>query len=175
MFTGSSVCDSPSGVVRSPTGRHYSIRENPPKKYQDIYPFNFESEDWRELWQELESIARFWLERGVRIFRVDNPHTKPFGFWEYLIAALQQDYPDAIFLAEAFTRPKVMRRLAKLGFSQSYSYFTWRNTSSELTIILARLPGVTRANISAPTYGLTRRTFSPSTSSSAVVRHLWRV
>ena len=115
--------------------------ENPPKKYQDIYPFNFESEDWRELWQELESIARFWLERGVRIFRVDNPHTKPFGFWEYLIAALRQDYPDAIFLAEAFTRPKVMRRLAKLGFSQSYSYFTWRNTSSELTDYFSEITG----------------------------------
>ena len=107
--------------------------ENPPKKYQDIYPFDFENADWRRLWLELESVARFWLERGVRIFRVDNPHTKPFAFWQYLLEALQRDYPDAIFLAEAFTRPKVMRRLAKVGFSQSYTYFAWRNTARELT------------------------------------------
>jgi starch synthase (maltosyl-transferring) len=126
------VSAHPEWFGRRPDGT-IQYAENPPKKYQDIYPFNFESENWRELWQELESIARFWLERGVRIFRVDNPHTKPFAFWEHLIAALQQDYPDAIFLAEAFTRPKVMRRLAKLGFSQSYTYFTWRNTSAELT------------------------------------------
>jgi starch synthase (maltosyl-transferring) len=126
------VSAHPEWFGRRPDGT-IQYAENPPKKYQDIFPFNFESENWRELWQELESIARFWLARGVRIFRVDNPHTKPFGFWEYFIATLQQDYPDVIFLAEAFTRPKVMRRLAKLGFSQSYTYFTWRNTSAELT------------------------------------------
>ena len=126
------VSAHPEWFGRRPDGT-IQYAENPPKKYQDIYPFNFDSENWRELWQELESIARFWLERGVRIFRVDNPHTKPFAFWEHLIAVMQRDYPDALFLAEAFTRPKVMRRLAKLGFSQSYTYFTWRNTSSELT------------------------------------------
>ncbi len=107
--------------------------ENPPKKYQDIFPFDFESADWRALWTELKSIVDFWIARGVRIFRVDNPHTKAFGFWEWLIRTTKQAHPDLIYLAEAFTRPKVMHRLAKLGFSQSYTYFTWRNTKQELT------------------------------------------
>jgi starch synthase (maltosyl-transferring) len=107
--------------------------ENPPKKYQDIYPFDFETSDWRALWNELKSIVDFWMARGVKIFRVDNPHTKSFGFWEWLIGATKHEHPDVIFLAEAFTRPKVMHRLAKLGFSQSYTYFTWRNTKQELT------------------------------------------
>jgi len=107
--------------------------ENPPKKYQDIYPFDFETSDWRGLWNELKSIVDFWIARGVKIFRVDNPHTKAFNFWEWLISATKHDHPDVIYLAEAFTRPKVMHRLAKLGFSQSYTYFTWRNTKQELT------------------------------------------
>ena len=107
--------------------------ENPPKKYQDIYPLDFECADWQSLWQALLEVMRFWCEHGVRIFRVDNPHTKPFRFWEWLIGELQPRYPDAIFLSEAFTRPKVMRHLAKLGFSQSYTYFTWRNNKHELT------------------------------------------
>jgi starch synthase (maltosyl-transferring) len=107
--------------------------ENPPKKYQDIYPFDFETSDWRGLWNELKSVVDFWIARGVRIFRVDNPHTKAFAFWEWLIDATKRDHPDVIYLAEAFTRPKVMHRLAKLGFSQSYTYFTWRNTKEELT------------------------------------------
>jgi starch synthase (maltosyl-transferring) len=107
--------------------------ENPPKKYEDIYPIDFESEDWRALWQELLSVVTFWIEQGVRIFRVDNPHTKPFRFWEWLIAEVRRDHPDVIFLAEAFTRPKIMHQLAKLGFSQSYTYFAWRNTKWELT------------------------------------------
>jgi starch synthase (maltosyl-transferring) len=107
--------------------------ENPPKKYQDIYPFDFETADWQALWRELAGVMAFWLDCGVRIFRVDNPHTKAFGFWEWSIATLKARYPDAIFLSEAFTRPKVMHRLAKLGFSQSYTYFTWRNTKRELT------------------------------------------
>jgi starch synthase (maltosyl-transferring) len=106
--------------------------ENPPKKYQDIYPFDFETTHWRELWLELRNVAVYWVEQGVRIFRVDNPHTKPFAFWEWMIADIQAVHPDVIFLAEAFTRPKVMRRLAKLGFTQSYTYFTWRNTKAEL-------------------------------------------
>jgi starch synthase (maltosyl-transferring) len=113
--------------------------ENPPKKYQDIYPLNFETENWRELWDELKSVVTFWAEQGIRIFRVDNPHTKPFGFWEWLIAGVKKEYPEAIFLAEAFTRPKVMYRLAKLGFTQSYTYFTWRNTKSEITEYLTEL------------------------------------
>lgn len=105
--------------------------ENPPKKYEDIYPINFESEKWKELWDELKSVVFFWLERGVRIFRVDNPHTKPFPFWQWLISETKKEHPDAIFLSEAFTRPKVMYRLAKIGFTQSYTYFTWRNTKTE--------------------------------------------
>jgi len=107
--------------------------ENPPKKYQDIYPLDFESSDWQGLWDGLRDVFRFWLEQGVRIFRVDNPHTKAFSFWEWCIAELKHNYPDALFLAEAFTRPRVMQRLAKLGFSQSYTYFAWRNTKQELT------------------------------------------
>lgn len=107
--------------------------ENPPKKYQDIYPLDFESSDWPALWDALRDVFLFWIEQGVRIFRVDNPHTKSFSFWEWCIAEIKRDFPDALFLAEAFTRPRVMQRLAKLGFSQSYTYFTWRNTKQELT------------------------------------------
>ncbi|RYF08029.1 MAG: alpha-1,4-glucan--maltose-1-phosphate maltosyltransferase [Comamonadaceae bacterium] len=107
--------------------------ENPPKKYQDIYPFNFECEDWQGLWAELRSVFLHWIGEGVRIFRVDNPHTKAFPFWEWVINDIQRDHPDVIFLAEAFTRPKVMHGLAKRGFSQSYTYYTWRNSKQELT------------------------------------------
>jgi starch synthase (maltosyl-transferring) len=106
--------------------------ENPPKKYQDIYPFDFETADWRGLWDELKSVMDYWIEQGVRIFRVDNPHTKAFSFWEWSIGEVTRVNPDVIFLAEAFTRPKVMHRLAKLGFTQSYTYFTWRTTKQEL-------------------------------------------
>jgi starch synthase (maltosyl-transferring) len=107
--------------------------ENPPKKYQDIYPLNFETENWAELWEELKSVVEFWIGHGVLIFRVDNPHTKPFAFWEWLIEEIRSEHPDVLFLAEAFTRPKVMYRLAKAGFNQSYTYFAWRNTKRELT------------------------------------------
>ena len=107
--------------------------ENPPKKYEDIYPFNFESEDWRGVWTELKSVLDYWIGEGVRIFRVDNPHTKSFQFWEWAIAGIRRDHPDVILLAEAFTRPQVMHRLAKVGFTQSYTYFAWRNTKRELT------------------------------------------
>jgi starch synthase (maltosyl-transferring) len=113
--------------------------ENPPKKYQDIYPLDFESSDWEGLWEALRDVFLFWIEQGVRIFRVDNPHTKSFPFWEWLIAGIKHDFPDALFLAEAFTRPRVMQRLAKLGFSQSYTYFSWRNTKQELTEYLTEL------------------------------------
>lgn len=113
--------------------------ENPPKKYQDIYPFNFETEHWAELWEELKSVVLYWIEQGVRIFRVDNPHTKPFAFWEWLIGGIRRDYPDVLFLAEAFTRPKIMYRLAKLGFTHSYTYFAWRNSKWELTEYLKEL------------------------------------
>ncbi|HEY6291879.1 MAG TPA: alpha-1,4-glucan--maltose-1-phosphate maltosyltransferase [Terriglobia bacterium] len=113
--------------------------ENPPKKYQDIYPLNFASDRWAALWDELKSVVLFWAGQGVRIFRVDNPHTKPFAFWEWLLAEIKRDYPDAIFLSEAFTRPKVMYRLAKLGFTHSYTYFAWRSRKQELIEYLTEL------------------------------------
>jgi starch synthase (maltosyl-transferring) len=126
------VAQHPQWFKHRPDGS-VQYAENPPKKYQDIYPFDFETSDWRALWTELKSVVDFWIARGVKIFRVDNPHTKAFAFWEWLISATKRDHPDVIYLAEAFTRPKVMHRLAKLGFSQSYTYFTWRNTKQELT------------------------------------------
>jgi starch synthase (maltosyl-transferring) len=107
--------------------------ENPPKKYEDIYPVDFETEDWRALWQALLDVVLHWVGEGIRIFRVDNPHTKSFRFWEWMIKEVKRDHPETIFLAEAFTRPKVMYQLAKLGFTQSYTYFAWRNTKAELT------------------------------------------
>ncbi|MET0983984.1 MAG: alpha-1,4-glucan--maltose-1-phosphate maltosyltransferase [Steroidobacteraceae bacterium] len=113
--------------------------ENPPKKYQDIYPFDFENEDWEALYAELIDVVMHWARQGVRIFRVDNPHTKPFSLWERLIAEVKVQAPDAIFLSEAFTRPKVMHRLGKLGFTQSYTYFPWRNTKLELTAYFTEL------------------------------------
>ncbi|MCU7495222.1 MAG: alpha-1,4-glucan--maltose-1-phosphate maltosyltransferase [Ignavibacteria bacterium] len=113
--------------------------ENPPKKYQDVLPINFETENWKKLWDELRSVILFWIDNGVKIFRVDNPHTKPFGFWEWLIKDIKKEYPEVIFLAEAFTRPKVMYRLAKAGFTQSYTYFTWRNTKDEFKEYLTEL------------------------------------
>ncbi|HET6205498.1 MAG TPA: alpha-1,4-glucan--maltose-1-phosphate maltosyltransferase [Terracidiphilus sp.] len=113
--------------------------ENPPKKYQDIYPLNFESPDWRSLWEELYSVFEFWIKRGVRVFRVDNPHTKAFPFWEWCLRALRNKYPETIYLAEAFTRPHVMYRLAKVGYTQSYTYFTWRNTKPELQTYLEEI------------------------------------
>ena len=113
--------------------------ENPPKKYQDVLPINFENDNWKELWEELKSIISFWIDKGVKIFRVDNPHTKPFPFWEWLIKEIRKEHPEIIFLAEAFTRPKVMYRLAKVGFTQSYTYFTWRNTKDEFVDYLMEL------------------------------------
>ncbi len=106
--------------------------ENPPKKYEDILPINFESEDWENLWEELKSVLDYWIAQGVSIFRIDNPHTKAFPFWEWAIASIREKHPEILFLAEAFTRPRLMERLAKVGFNQSYTYFTWRNTSEEL-------------------------------------------
>jgi starch synthase (maltosyl-transferring) len=113
--------------------------ENPPKKYQDIYPLNFESPDWRALWDELYSVFEFWIKRGVNVFRVDNPHTKAMPFWEWCLGALRNKYPDTIYLAEAFTRPHVMYWLAKTGYTQSYTYFTWRNTKAELQSYLEEI------------------------------------
>ncbi|MBV9269096.1 MAG: alpha-1,4-glucan--maltose-1-phosphate maltosyltransferase [Acidobacteriaceae bacterium] len=113
--------------------------ENPPKKYQDIYPFDFETSNWKQLWQELKSVFEYWIEQGIRIFRVDNPHTKAFPFWEWCITELKRANPDVLFLSEAFTRPKIMYRLGKLGFSQSYTYFPWRNAKAELQEYLTEL------------------------------------
>jgi starch synthase (maltosyl-transferring) len=107
--------------------------ENPPKKYQDIFPLDFETDCWHEAWEELKSVVLFWIGQGIRIFRVDNPHTKALPFWKWLLAGIKSHYPDVIFLSEAFTRPKIMYELAKSGFTQSYTYFTWRNTKRELT------------------------------------------
>jgi starch synthase (maltosyl-transferring) len=132
------VTEHPEWFRKRPDGT-IQYAENPPKKYQDIYPFDFETDQWRELWEELKSVVQFWVDQGVRIFRVDNPHTKSFSFWEWLIAEIKRYYPEAIFLAEAFTRPKVMQRLAKSGFTQSYNYFPWRNTKWELTQYLTEL------------------------------------
>jgi len=130
--------------------------ENPPKKYQDIYPFDFESRDRRGLWDALAGVFRFWIGQSVRIFRVDNPHTKAFAFWEWAINDIKRDHPEVLFLAEAFTRPKVMYRLAKLGFSQSYTYFTWRNTAAELREYMTELT-------SAPVSEFFRPNFWPNT------------
>ncbi|MHB1710021.1 MAG: alpha-1,4-glucan--maltose-1-phosphate maltosyltransferase, partial [Acidimicrobiales bacterium] len=132
------VREHPDWFRRLPDG---SIRyaENPPKHYEDIYPLDFETDDWRALWNALLDVVRFWVAHGVRVFRVDNPHTKPFALWEWLIATVKTEHPEVIFLAEAFTRPDTMKHLAKLGFSQSYTYFTWRNTKWELETYLTEL------------------------------------
>ncbi|HJR57967.1 MAG TPA: alpha-1,4-glucan--maltose-1-phosphate maltosyltransferase [Vicinamibacterales bacterium] len=126
------VSEHPEWFRRRPDGT-IKYAENPPKRYQDIYPINFESTAWQELWQELKRVIEFWIGHGVKIFRVDNPHTKPFAFWEWVLGEIKREHPETIFLSEAFTRPKVMKYLAKSGFSQSYTYFTWRNTKAELT------------------------------------------
>ena len=125
------VSEHPDWFVIRPDGS-IQYAENPPKKYQDIYPLNFESPDWRGLWEALRDVFTYWIRRNVRIFRVDNPHTKALAFWEWCIEEIHKKHPSVIFLAEAFTRPHVMYSLAKAGFTQSYTYFTWRNTSDEL-------------------------------------------
>jgi starch synthase (maltosyl-transferring) len=125
------VAEHPEWFRHRPDGS-IKYAENPPKKYQDIYPLDFESSEWPALWSALRDVFLFWIDRGVTIFRVDNPHTKTFRFWEWAIADIKARHPQTVFLSEAFTRPKVMHYLAKLGFSQSYTYFTWRNTKAEL-------------------------------------------
>ncbi|MEY2629149.1 MAG: Alpha,4-glucan:maltose-phosphate maltosyltransferase 1 [Bacteroidota bacterium] len=127
--------------------------ENPPKKYQDIMPIYFETGDWKNLWKELLDVALFWVEEcDIRVFRVDNPHTKPFYFWGWLIAEVKKKYPDVLFLAEAFTRPKIMHELAKQGFSQSYTYFTWRNTKAELIEYVEELTKTEQADFYRPNF-----------------------
>jgi starch synthase (maltosyl-transferring) len=126
------VAEHPDWFYKRPDGT-IKYAENPPKKYEDIYPLNFRCANWPALWEEMKSIIIFWAERGVRIFRVDNPHTKPVAFWEFLISGVREKFPDTIFLSEAFTKPKMMKALAKAGFTQSYTYFTWRTHKQELT------------------------------------------
>ncbi|MDB4963547.1 MAG: alpha,4-glucan:maltose-phosphate maltosyltransferase [Myxococcales bacterium] len=135
------VKEHPTWFKSRPDGS-IQYAENPPKKYQDVYPFDFESADWKALWAGLRDVFVFWAERGIRVFRVDNPHTKPLPFWEWCLREVQTRYPDAIFLSEAFTRPKLMYALAKSGFSQSYTYFTWRTTKPDLQKYLEEITQV---------------------------------
>ena len=145
------VTEHPTWFKQRPDGT-IQYAENPPKKYQDIYPIDFETPDWEELWQGLKSVIDFWVARGVRIFRVDNPHTKAFPFWEWVIAAVRKETPDVVFLSEAFTRPKVMYRLAKLGFSQSYTYFAWRYSKHEFEEYLRELTTPPAVDVFRPNF-----------------------
>ena len=126
--------------------------ENPPKKYEDIIPFDFECENWRELWEELKSVLLYWVECGVRVFRIDNPHTKPFEFWRWAIRGIKAEHPEVIFLSEAFTRPKLKYRLGKSGFTHGYTYFTWRNTKEELESYMRELCSPERRRIFWPNF-----------------------
>ena len=135
------VTEHPDWFILRPDGS-IQYAENPPKKYQDIYPLNFESKDWRGLWDALLGVFQFWIDQGVRVFRVDNPHTKALPFWEWCIAEIVKKTPEVIFLAEAFTRPHVMYSLAKAGYTQGYTYFTWRNTAAELRAYFEELTTV---------------------------------
>jgi starch synthase (maltosyl-transferring) len=132
------VHQHPSWFRHLPDGS-IQFAENPPKRYEDIYPIDFDTPDWEALWLSLAEVVRFWIGHGISIFRVDNPHTKPLGFWQWLIAAIKEDHPEVVFLSEAFTRPRVMERLAKVGFSQSYTYFTWRTSKYEIEQYLNQL------------------------------------
>ena len=145
------VKEHPEWFVTRPDGS-IQYAENPPKKYQDIYPFNFECEDWKALWEELRSVFFYWIDQGIKIFRVDNPHTKPIPFWQWVMAEVKKKDPDIIFLSEAFTRPKIMASLAKVGFTQSYTYFTWRVTKSEITEYMNELVNTSSRNFFRPNF-----------------------
>lgn len=145
------VKDHPDWFTIRPDGS-IQYAENPPKKYQDIYPFNFESDDWQALWEELKSVFIYWIDQGVKIFRVDNPHTKPIPFWQWVIAEVKKKDPDIIFLSEAFTRPKIMASLAKVGFTQSYTYFTWRTSKQEITEYVNELVNTSSRNYFRPNF-----------------------
>ncbi len=149
------VKEHPEWFKQRPDGS-IQYAENPPKKYQDIYPFNFETDQWKELWDELKSVILYWVEQGVKIFRVDNPHTKPIPFWQWVIAEVNRDHPEVIFLAEAFTRPRIMASLAKVGFTQGYTYFTWRVTKQEITEYMNEL-------VYSPSRNYFRPNFWPNT------------
>jgi starch synthase (maltosyl-transferring) len=143
--------DHPEWFHRRPDGT-LKYAENPPKRYQDIYNVDFASEDWEALWAALLDVVLFWVERGVRIFRVDNPHTKPLPFWEWLIGEVRGEHPEVVFLAEAFTRPAMMTALAKLGFNQSYTYFTWKTSRHELTEYLTELASPAMRDVFRPNF-----------------------
>lgn len=145
------ITEHPDWFIWRPDGT-IAYAENPPKKYQDIVPINFETDDWKNLWDELLSVVEYWCKAGVTIFRVDNPHTKPYRFWEWLITNIYKKYPDTIFLAEAFTRPKVMAELAKRGYQQSYTYFTWRTNPTEMREYLEELTQTELANYMRPNF-----------------------
>ena len=145
------LTEHPEWFNRRPDGT-LKYAENPPKRYQDIYNVNWNSEDWQGLWQALHDVLRGWVDRGVTVFRVDNPHTKPIAFWRWLITEIRRDHPDVIFLAEAFTRRSVMRELAKNGFSQSYTYFTWKNARWELVEYLSELAHTEEAQYFRPNF-----------------------
>lgn len=145
------VKEHPEWFKQRPDGS-IQYAENPPKKYQDIYPFNFECKNYKVLWEELKSVVFFWIEQGVKVFRVDNPHTKPFPFWQWCIAEVNKHYEDIIFLSEAFTRPKVMAALAKLGYTQSYTYFTWRNNKEEMMQYMNELVNGSSRNYFRPNF-----------------------
>jgi starch synthase (maltosyl-transferring) len=149
------VKEHPEWFKQRPDGT-IQYAENPPKKYQDIYPFNFENDNWKELWEELKSVFFFWIEQGVSVFRIDNPHTKPIPFWQWVIAEVQKVHPDTIFLAEAFTRPRIMDSLGKVGFTQSYTYFTWRTSKQELIEYVTSL-------VNGPSRNFFRPNFWPNT------------
>jgi starch synthase (maltosyl-transferring) len=145
------VTEHPEWFFRRPDGT-IKYAENPPKKYEDVYPLDYHNPSWQELWNELRDVILWWAERGVRTFRVDNPHTKPVAMWEWLIAETRAKFPDLVFLSEAFTKPKMMRVLAKAGFSQSYTYFTWRNTKQELTDYLSEVSAPWSADYFRPNF-----------------------
>ena len=145
------VEEHPNWFRKRPDGT-IQYAENPPKKYQDIYPFDFETDDWKSLWTELAAVFEFWIDQGVRIFRVDNPHTKPFGFWEWCLGRIRSRHPDTIFLAEAFTTPRRMERLAKLGFNQSYTYFAWRQSKDEIVEYMRELTTTPMAEYFRPNF-----------------------
>lgn len=149
------VKEHPEWFKQRPDGT-IQYAENPPKKYQDIYPFNFETENWKELWEELKSVITYWIDQGVKIFRVDNPHTKPIPFWQWVIAEINKQYEDIIFLSEAFTRPRIMASLGKVGFTQSYTYFTWRVSKKELEEYMTEL-------VQGPSRNFFRANFWPNT------------
>jgi starch synthase (maltosyl-transferring) len=145
------VTEHPDWFTWRPDGT-VQYAENPPKKYQDVLPVNFETPDWENLWKELKSIVDYWISKGVRIFRVDNPHTKPFKFWEWMIREVHAKHPDIIFLAEAFTRPRIMEQLAKVGFNQSYTYYTWRNSREEIRQYMEELTKTDRREYFRPNF-----------------------